>query len=62
MGFNSAFKGLKVILESELNVIYAFTAIGTLTIRISKTSFYIINWKLQEMQKFGRKSRNIQEL
>lgn len=51
-----------MILESELNVINAVTAIGTLAIRVSKAGFHIINWILEEMQKFERESRNIQEL
>jgi hypothetical protein len=29
----------------------AITAIGALTIGISKTNLYTINWKLEEMQK-----------
>jgi hypothetical protein len=38
------------------------TAIGTLAIAVSKIGFYIISWILEEMQKFERESRKMQEL
>jgi hypothetical protein len=47
--FNLAFKGLRMILKSELNARKKITAIGALAVPVLRYSFSIINWRLKEM-------------
>jgi hypothetical protein len=46
MGFNSAFKGLRIILKSELRAKSKITAIAALAVPVLRCSFGIINWRI----------------
>jgi hypothetical protein len=48
-----------MILRSELNVKTKITAIGALAVPVLRHSFRIINWRLEEIRKIDRKTREI---
>jgi hypothetical protein len=50
---------LRMILKSELNAENKITAIGALVAPVSRYSFGIINWRLEEIKKIDRKTRKI---
>jgi hypothetical protein len=50
---------LSMILKSELNARNKMTAIGALAVPILRYSFGIINWRMEEIKKIDRKTRNM---
>jgi hypothetical protein len=50
---------LRMILKSELSAKNRITAIEALAIPILRHSFCIINWRLKEIRKVDKKTRNI---
>jgi hypothetical protein len=48
-----------MIQKSELNAKNKIMATGVLAVSVLRQSFGIINWKLEEIRKTDRKTRNI---
>jgi len=48
-----------MILKSELNARNKITATGALAVPVLRNSFGVINWRIEEMKKIGRKSRKM---
>ena len=48
-----------MILKSELHAKNKITAVGALAVPVLRYSFDIINWRLEEIRKFDRKTRKI---
>ena len=48
-----------MIQKSELNAKNKIMAIGVLAVSVLRYSFGIINWKLEEIRRTDRKTRNI---
>jgi hypothetical protein len=48
-----------MILKSELNARNKITAIGALAVQVLKYSFGIINWRIKEIKKIDRKTKNM---
>jgi hypothetical protein len=53
-GYN---RKLRMILKPELNARNKVTAIGALAVPVSRYSFGIINWRLEEIKRIDRKTR-----
>jgi hypothetical protein len=56
---NEYTRRLRMILRSELNVKTKITEIGALAVQMLRHSFGIINWRLEEIRKIDRKTREI---
>jgi hypothetical protein len=50
---------LKMILKSDLNARNKITAIGALAVPVLRYSFGIINWRIEDIKKIDRKTREI---
>jgi len=50
---------LRMILKSELNARNKITAIGALAVPVLRYSFGIINWRIEDIKKFDKKTREI---
>jgi hypothetical protein len=50
---------LRMILKSELNARNEIAAIGALAVPVSRCSFAIINWRIEEIKKIERKTRKM---
>jgi len=48
-----------MILKYELNARNKVTAIGTLAVPMLRYSFGVINWRIEEIKKIGRKTRKM---
>jgi len=52
-------KRLRMLLKSDMNAKNKTAAIGPLAVPLLRYSFGIINWRLQEIRKTDRKTRNV---
>jgi hypothetical protein len=48
-----------MVLKSELNGRNKITVIGALAVRVLKYNFGIINWRIEEIKQFDRKTRKM---
>ena len=53
------YRRIRMITKSELNAINRMEAINTLATPVVTYSFNIVNWKMEEIRKLGRKTRKL---
>ena len=56
------YRGVRAVLQSELNAKNKLEAINTLAIPVISYSFNVVNWNLEGIKRIGRKIRKLMTL